>query len=278
METYTFWREREAQFSKLAKREGSKRLHAIRADDVDVHAVLDEFSDRTFGAIANPAALPDSVYGYARMTARAGRIQLDGEQFDRWYLSGGPNDELARAGLHNDFKAEAMMAAVGADAVPASTTDQAALEAWLELIRRSRSPENPSRHVIQSLAHASAEACNQLASRAYRNGRAAAQIDAAPGSSRDKQLAVAVSQAPELDRIVDTPMAAVTEGERRRHLLETFKQITGVRVEAHIYRAAKVHRPDWRKWKKDTLPPGSVITKRIEDFLKEMKPPVRAED
>lgn len=81
---------------------------------MDVPAILNESSDLTRAAIDNPSATPESVYGYARRTARAGRILLDKEQADKWTLSGGPDNERARATLQNNFKAEAMMAAVGA--------------------------------------------------------------------------------------------------------------------------------------------------------------------
>lgn len=166
METHTFWRERETRFLALAGSDGAFDLHAFRFE-VDVQAKLDELSQHTLAAIANPSATPESVYYHAWTTARAGRILLDGEQADKWILIGGSNDELARTRLQNNFKAEAMMAAVGAGEADAATTEQAALEAWLDLILRADSPHR-SLGGLKHLAQASADMCNLLATQAYR--------------------------------------------------------------------------------------------------------------
>lgn len=172
METSPFWREREARFKELATADGASDLHATRAD-VDLPALLDTLSELTHAAIS--AAINDpvvdlaSVYGFARTTARAGRMRLDGEQADRWIVSGGPDDPLARARLQHDFRAEALVAAVGADEADATTTDQAALEAWFDLIVRTNSPHFRLGGVLEHLPQASADACVTLASQVYRN-------------------------------------------------------------------------------------------------------------
>lgn len=173
MEGYTFWREREARFRELAERKGALDLHAFPVE-VDLPALLDASSEQTRTAIANLSATPESIYAHARSTARVGRILLDGEQADRWILSGGPSNKLDRTTLENNFRAEAMMAAVGAGEADAATTDQAAVEAWLDLIARKNGPYRLLGG-LERLAHASIDMCRELASRAYRDDRAEAR-------------------------------------------------------------------------------------------------------
>ena len=168
METYTFWREREARFTRLAEAGGAVDLHAIRVE-LDLAAVLDESADRMLQAIKNPAATPESVYHHARTTARAGRILNDGEQADRWTLSGGPKIEVARAALRTAITIEAKIAATGAGEAHVGMSEQALLEAWLDLIARTKNPRWREFQVLEHVALASAEMCNQLAGEAYRN-------------------------------------------------------------------------------------------------------------
>lgn len=166
METYTFWREREARFSKLAEAPGAVDLHATHVV-VDVQAVLDDASERTRQVIDNPSVTPESVYHHARTTARAGRILLDGEQADRWVVSGGPSNDGARAALQVAFKIEARIAAAGAGAADAGVSEQASLEAWLDLLARGKSAQWQQFPVLEHLAQASGALCNQLAAEAY---------------------------------------------------------------------------------------------------------------
>ena len=182
METYTFWRTREARFRELAQVHRGSDLHATRTD-VNVPSLLAQASERTRAAINNPAATLESVFGHARTTARAGRILLDGEQADQWIVSGGPADERLRASLQSAFKAEAAMAAVGADEADGAATDQAALEAWLELIARAGAPQGRNVGILQQLAAVSADMCNSFASRAYRDDRARSAAIASPAKA-----------------------------------------------------------------------------------------------
>src|SRR5262245_30121562 len=122
MDDYSFWRERESRFLELAQDkknaliifDGAYLLHAIQVQ-VDLPSLLKESSQRKLAAMANPNATMESVYGHARTCGRAGRILLSGEQADRWIVSGGPVDDVTRATLHNNFRAEAALAAAGAD-------------------------------------------------------------------------------------------------------------------------------------------------------------------
>lgn len=173
METYAFWRDREARFKELSTLNGAFDLHAIRSE-VDLPALLGESSERTRAAITNPLATPESVYRHARAVARAGRILLDGEQGDKWRVSGGPSSELAREALQMNFKAEAMIAAAGAGEADTAATDQAVLEAWLDFLWTKLPHHRFANFGVEHLAHASAEMCNQFAALAYRaeTGRA----------------------------------------------------------------------------------------------------------
>ena len=93
METYSFWREARGALPRT--RASSRRFPPSRRPVPSSirRPLLTEFSERTRAAIGNPSALPESVGEHARITARAGRILLDGEQADRWTVAGGPADE-----------------------------------------------------------------------------------------------------------------------------------------------------------------------------------------
>jgi hypothetical protein len=54
-----------------------------------------------------------------------------------------------------------------------------------------------------------------------------------------------------------------------------YKTATGVSMNASIYKAAKVHKPDFFKWRKGTMPRESITAKRLEEFLKAQRPPAR---
>lgn len=136
METYAFWREREARFLELTGFDRSAAFHACHV-----------------GATA-PVALEQS----------SGQT----EPAERWILNGGPSDPLAWATLYGRFQAEARIAAIGAGAATATSTDQAALEAWLDRLVAEESPHFRASGVLRHLAHASVDLCNQLASRAFR--------------------------------------------------------------------------------------------------------------
>jgi excisionase family DNA binding protein len=180
VETFTFWRERETRFLELTKIDGSADFHAIPVE-IDMPSQLEQSSTATLDAIADPSAPLEAIYERAKWAARAGRILLAGEQLDRWNVSGGPNDRLARETLESLFRAEALMAAVGAGEADDAMTDQAALEAWLDLMVREKSPHWRTMGVLEHLAHASAEMSRQLASRAYRDVHAPApQVAIAP--------------------------------------------------------------------------------------------------
>jgi len=180
MESHAFWRDREAEFLGLARDrnghlvdfEPPSSLHAIRVS-VDLPAVLAGATSRALSSISNPVAPTESVYAHVRTAGRAGRILLAGERADSWILSGGGSEEVARATLQNNFRAEAVIAAVGACALDPAMSDQTVIEAWLDLLVELGSPHyRADIGVIEHVALASAEACRQLGARAYRHSRA----------------------------------------------------------------------------------------------------------
>jgi hypothetical protein len=168
----------------MAERTGASQLHATDAGPVDLPGLRDQFSHYTRAAIDDPSATPESVGAHARVAARAGRILLDGEKADRWIISGGPDDDEDRSKLQNDFRAEAVIAAIGADETTAEAGDQQALEAWIELLVRSLRPHG-RRLALTRLAHVSAEMCRQLQTRAYREKLIRESQAAAPAEASE---------------------------------------------------------------------------------------------
>lgn len=75
-------------------------------------------------------------------------------------------------------------------------TEQATLEAWLDLIVSENSPQFRAFGCLEQLAHASAEMCNQLASRAYRDEHASKQPTAnVPSTKTGRQTAYPIRAA-----------------------------------------------------------------------------------
>ena len=156
MEWDAFWRARDARFLQLAKADGAGagRFHALRLEGGVPPELLTD-SDLTRASPDPPVASAD-------------------EHVPKWILAG-PDNERARALLHDNFKAEARMAAVAAAVAAAGMTDQAKLEAWLDLIVRT----TPARFhsygdgngKLPQLLHASAELSGQLAGQADLDAR-----------------------------------------------------------------------------------------------------------
>jgi hypothetical protein len=181
VETYEFWRDRHARFFELTMIDRADDLHASQVE-VDLPAILETHSAQILVAIRDSAAPIELVHGLAKTLGRVGRILLDGEKADEWIIPGGPKDRLTRDLLQRSFRAEAAIAAKGADVADGTMTEQAQVEAWLNLIVREKNPHYGS-FGIEHLAHASAETCERLASRAY-----GARADARPNASSRKAV------------------------------------------------------------------------------------------
>ena len=72
-----------------------------------------------------------------------------------------------------------------------------------------------------------------------------------------------------LARDAEPALDVQAELQRRRELLSTFKQATGVKSNKHIYehRKSSIHKPEFYKWLNGKLPSTSETAKNFERFL-----------
>src|SRR5262249_17856212 len=80
---------------------------------------------------------------------------------------------------------------------------------------------------------------------------------------------IATTGASIVDDSITVGVASSDSGEvdRRRKLLEEFIGATGVHIYTRIYGPADVHKAEFQKWRKGTLPRHSKRAKRLEGFL-----------
>ena len=180
METWVFWRDIEARFRAIP--DSRQELDASRGGDYQ-----EFFDDQCAGlaaAVRNPLYPLDAIASLAQQTAHIGTWFVDGVYVVEWIVSGGWNE-----GRHR-FCSEAVLGAKAAGLCPdAGLTADAAIDRWLSLLARRRSPyyRGDEFPFIRNLTIASADLCAQLASEAYQG--ATPTVVQPPASDPERETA-----------------------------------------------------------------------------------------
>ena len=200
METLQFWREAEARFRSIRDLDLRRDLHAGRTD-TDPAAFVAECGERVRSALETDGYPLDFIFSLERRALSVAARLVDGDYISLWDVSGGPNDRMSRETLQSRFRTEAALAARAADVVRAGATDDEAVDEWLNLLRKNKSPffRDDELPIIEDLLEASAVQCAALATRAYGAHRvpasapsaskASASLDVAPSEESGKMAA-----------------------------------------------------------------------------------------
>jgi hypothetical protein len=170
MEDPAFWRDLEARFHGPADR--ARDLHATLVPTALYRDAATAWQE-AINAIQDPLSALDDVCLKVRCVASAVRMAREGPGPEgNWVISGGPNNDQGREVLRRQFEVDSSRAAKAADAVGTDATEEQAIQAWLHLLKRSKSPYFEdwgawgSKGMLNELYWASAFMCHELDTRA----------------------------------------------------------------------------------------------------------------
>jgi len=151
-------------------------------------------------ALRNPDYAIEAVYSLARRTFGVAAVVVDGIYAREWKVAGGPAATRAYKVLHDGFRREAVLAAIGADLVGRDATDERAIDQWLNTLKSKGSPyyHGDAFPWIDDLPTASAEMCAWFAARAYQQPGAEPHSEMSPSKPFDASPLFTVKQAAKL--------------------------------------------------------------------------------